>query len=353
MSTAYSAPHDEAGPADPDFSPDTLCGADGRLLCVPEQILGVCLEEDGPELQLSVRRATRRLQLRHHPDRPHGSAFLSRLINISAAWLTDHRGAYLAWAATETGAAQLARATLAGPAPLRSPLTPAEERRVLAELDASAARQVEVLTERDRLREDLRRVRIELASSLAHQERLRSEREELRRERELTLTELDASASRQAELLLERDQLRQDLKRAQTELAAGAARQDHLLEERRQLEQGCEQACSELEAGVAREEQLRQQLEQLQQTAIFAQEEAARGRRRLASAEAHLHRERRAMGAVAGAAQAAELAAARAVERLRSRRLTPLLSAHLRQTAAGVTGCRARRTARRLLERLC
>ena len=71
---------------------------------------------------------------------------LHRLINISAAWLTDHRGAYLAWAVTETGAAQLARATLAGPAPLRSPLNPAEERRVLAELDASAARRAEVLT---------------------------------------------------------------------------------------------------------------------------------------------------------------------------------------------------------------
>ena len=81
MSTAYSAPQGEAGPADPDFSPDTLCGADGRLLCVPEQILGVCLEGDGPELEQSVRRATRRLQLRHHPDRPHGSAFLSRYVN--------------------------------------------------------------------------------------------------------------------------------------------------------------------------------------------------------------------------------------------------------------------------------
>ena len=63
MSTAYSAPQGEAGPADPDFSPDTLCGADGQLFCIAEQILGVCLEGDGSELEQSVRRATSRLQV--------------------------------------------------------------------------------------------------------------------------------------------------------------------------------------------------------------------------------------------------------------------------------------------------
>ena len=78
MCAAYNIPLGEAGALAPEFSPNSLCDAEGRLLCVPEQILGINLDEDGPEVEHLVRRAVRRLQLRYHPDRPSGRHFLSR-----------------------------------------------------------------------------------------------------------------------------------------------------------------------------------------------------------------------------------------------------------------------------------
>ena len=67
MCAAYNIPLGEAGAVAPEFSPNSLCDTAGRLLCVPEQILGINLDEDGPELEHSARRAVRPLQLRHHP----------------------------------------------------------------------------------------------------------------------------------------------------------------------------------------------------------------------------------------------------------------------------------------------
>ena len=73
------------------------------------------------------------------------------LVNVSASWLLEHREAYRSWAASEEGAAQVARATLACPAPLRSALILAEEQRVLAALDDSAARGGHLELERQEL----------------------------------------------------------------------------------------------------------------------------------------------------------------------------------------------------------
>ena len=51
MCADYDIPLGEAGALAPEFSPNSLCDAEGRLLCVPEQILGINLDEDGPEVE--------------------------------------------------------------------------------------------------------------------------------------------------------------------------------------------------------------------------------------------------------------------------------------------------------------
>ena len=203
-----------------------------------------------------------------------------RLINISGTWLVEHRAAYQAWAATEEGAAQLARATLTGPAPLRSPLSPAEERRVLAALDAGAARE---------------------------------------------------------------SQLQRDMQRLHADIEAGAVREGLLRMETQRLMEQYRQRCAEADEEAAA----------TLQALADARQETVALRRRLALSESRQRRERRRMCAVAGAVQAAEMAATARVERLRSRAppaLPPLLAEHLRRTAAGDgSNSRARRTARQLL----
>ena len=77
---AYNVPPGEEGAIAPQFSPEALLDAEGQLFCVPEQILGVPVDGGGPEFARLVRRAARRLQLRHNPDRPGGSDFLSRFV---------------------------------------------------------------------------------------------------------------------------------------------------------------------------------------------------------------------------------------------------------------------------------
>ena len=85
---AHFVPAGEAGAIEPQFCPETLHDGEGRLLCVPEKLLGVDLGVDGPELDQSVRRAVRRLQLVYHPDRPTGSRFLSR---YASTYLNCHQ----------------------------------------------------------------------------------------------------------------------------------------------------------------------------------------------------------------------------------------------------------------------
>ena len=80
MCAAYMAPPGDAGPVAPEFSPASLCDSEGRLLCVPELVLGVSLDHDGTDFRSLVRRAARLLQLDHHPDRPGGDAELSRCV---------------------------------------------------------------------------------------------------------------------------------------------------------------------------------------------------------------------------------------------------------------------------------
>ena len=77
---AYRVPLGEEGVIAPQFSPEALMDAEGRLCCIPEQVLGVPADGDGPDFDHAVRRSARRLQLRHHPDRPGGSALVSRFV---------------------------------------------------------------------------------------------------------------------------------------------------------------------------------------------------------------------------------------------------------------------------------
>ena len=78
MCAAYFVPPGEAGAIAPEFSPSSLFDKKGQLCCVPEHIFGVSLDDDGHDLERSVRRAVHRLQLKHHPDRPFGDRHLSR-----------------------------------------------------------------------------------------------------------------------------------------------------------------------------------------------------------------------------------------------------------------------------------
>ena len=78
--TAYRVPPGGEAAVAPQFSPEALLDAEGRIFCVPEQVLGVPVDGGGPEFDRVVKRAARRLQLRHHPDRPGGSHFLSRCV---------------------------------------------------------------------------------------------------------------------------------------------------------------------------------------------------------------------------------------------------------------------------------
>ena len=88
MCAAYFIPPGDAGAVAPEWSPESLFDAAGQLLSSPEQILGVRPEEDGPELDRSVRRAVRQLQMTYHPDRRTGSRFLSRQVFTNYAAFT-------------------------------------------------------------------------------------------------------------------------------------------------------------------------------------------------------------------------------------------------------------------------
>ncbi|KAF0306536.1 hypothetical protein FJT64_002414 [Amphibalanus amphitrite] len=279
----------------------------GRLLCVPEHILGVSLD-DGVDLERTVLRAVRRLQLRHHPDRPGGNAFLSRLVNISATWLIEHhRSAYRAWAASESGAIQIARATLAAPQPLRLPLTSCDEQAIASGLDASIGRSARLRLENGRIAEDLRRVR--------------AEREESRRQ----------WAEAAAQLAV----LKKSKVAADREAAALRSQLASLQAQRRR----------ELQVARAR----------AATRVVSAHREASACRRRLAESSRRWRHERRAVNAVVGAVQTAEMAAAGTAERLRaqlSQARPRLLEEHLRRTMEGRMDSDSRRTARRLLKLL-
>ena len=71
-------PEGEAGAIDPTFSHLSLCDANEHLICVPEQIFGVSLQDSDESLHRAVASAVRRLQRMHHPDRPGGSLYISR-----------------------------------------------------------------------------------------------------------------------------------------------------------------------------------------------------------------------------------------------------------------------------------
>ncbi|KAF0309632.1 hypothetical protein FJT64_019266 [Amphibalanus amphitrite] len=87
------------------------------------------------------------------------------LVNISATWLIDHRSAYRASAAGESGIIQIARATLAAPQPLRLPLTAHDEQAIWSGLDASIGRSAGLRLENGRMADDFRRVREEMEES--------------------------------------------------------------------------------------------------------------------------------------------------------------------------------------------
>ena len=226
------------------------------------------------------------------------------MINVSARWLTQHRAAYQAWAASESGAAMIARATLAAPSALRrSPLTPSEERRILVALDAGASREAQLLLERGEAAAELQQLRAET-----------------RRERQ-------QSADLREEAAVERR-------------AAAAARAD-VAALRRRLAAVNQGQRRELRAARARR--------------AAARAEAASLRQRLISAERRQRCEFSALSAVLAATQTAELAAARAAAQSLtrfSRARPPLLREHLRRAAAGHNTNDTRRTAQRLLHAL-
>ena len=226
----------------------------------------------------------------------------SRLINISASWLTQHRTSYQAWATTAKGQEQLARALLAGPAPLRSPLSAEEERRVLAQLDASLRRAATLQSRQEGLQADVTALRQKI--------------QELRQRSSATEQEMD------------------DLRQAAT---------------------SAERAAASLRRQLTASEMRRRRDKQAARTREVQREKAAQLdlgvlRQRLAMMARRKRRERHAMAAIAGAAQSAERAAAEAVLRLRSRAARlPLLRQHLKRSAAGDAGSEMRRDAKRLL----
>ena len=77
MCAAYFVPPGEAGAIAPEFSHSSLFLQKGQLRCVPEHIFGVSLDDEGHDLERSVRHAVHRPQLKHHPDRPFGARHLS------------------------------------------------------------------------------------------------------------------------------------------------------------------------------------------------------------------------------------------------------------------------------------
>lgn len=106
------------------------------------------------------------------------------MINVAASWLTEHREQYRAWAASDGGRALLARATLTAPPALRPELTAVDERRLLAELDASAGREARMRSEAAALRQRLADVEREAEQEVAALRRQLSD-VELWRRREL------------------------------------------------------------------------------------------------------------------------------------------------------------------------
>ena len=188
-----------------------------------------------------------------------------------------------------------ARATLACPAPLRSALILAKEQRVLAALDVSAASGGHLELERQKLTSRVQ-------------------------------------------------QLEQEARQLQDEIDAVVARERLMWTDCQQAKTLCHQRCEEAKCEVAA----------ARQALAAAGERENELRQRLARSEWLLNFERRTQGAVDGAAQVAELAAAETVRRLRSRaphKLPSLLTDNLRQTVAGNShSSRARRSARQQLD---
>ena len=222
-----------------------------------------------------------------------------RLINVATQWVTTHLAAYQAWAASDEGAAQLARAVIICPAQLRPPLNAADERRILAELETGAGRQERLLKEREELQQLQRAATAREAAAVQTAEA---------RQREL-----DAA-------LREAEALRRRLATAEQRWRAG---------QRSMLARGAELAT--------------------------ARQRAARLRWRLACSELMRRRQRGAMRAAVHAARTAEQVATAEVCRLRERgppQPPAVLLAHLRRTAAGRGCSRDRRAARRFLDSL-
>ncbi|KAF0297854.1 hypothetical protein FJT64_000117 [Amphibalanus amphitrite] len=113
---------DEARPAAPaePFSPARLCDQRGRLVWVPEVVLGVDLRDlQKPEFEAAVSSRVGELQAQLHADRHTQDQNMTRVVAECAAVLREHGAGYVHWARDETSAApfQLLRAGLRTPAP--------------------------------------------------------------------------------------------------------------------------------------------------------------------------------------------------------------------------------------------
>ncbi|KAF0294220.1 hypothetical protein FJT64_000760 [Amphibalanus amphitrite] len=108
-----------AAPAEP-FSPARLCDQRGRLVWVPEVVLGVDLRDlQKPEFEAAVSSRVGELQAQLHADRHTQDQNMTRVVAECAAVLREHGAGYVRWARDETSAApfQLLRAALRTPAP--------------------------------------------------------------------------------------------------------------------------------------------------------------------------------------------------------------------------------------------
>ncbi|XP_043209893.1 uncharacterized protein LOC122374898 [Amphibalanus amphitrite] len=108
-----------AAPAEP-FSPARLCDQRGRLVWVPEVVLGVDLRDlQKPEFEAAVSSRVGELQAQLHADRHTQDQNMTRVVAECAAVLREHGAGYVHWARDETSAApfQLLRAGLRTPAP--------------------------------------------------------------------------------------------------------------------------------------------------------------------------------------------------------------------------------------------
>ena len=193
------------------------------------------------------------------------------MINVAASWLTEHREQYRAWAASDGGRALLARATLTAPPALRPELTAVDERRLLAELDASAGREARMRSEAAALRQRLADVEREAEQEVAALRRQLSD-VELWRRRELdsvrALAARRAAAAGRTAATLRRQLARlsaaerrhMGAARARAARRAAAERHDAAILRRRLA---AERLCRRRERGAAR-------------AAVLAAEQAAR-----------------------------------------------------------------------------